>query len=289
MLRLMAALIVLAAPVSAQDVFETSAGTVRVDPVLSGLDEPWGVAFLPDGGLLVTERGGELILARDGTRPVRLAGVPDVAVKGQGGLLDVVVARDFASSSEIFLTYAEPRDRGAATALAVARLDAAGGALSDVRVIFRQKHSSGAGQHFGSRVVEARDGTLYLTIGDRGARGEAQDLNRHNGKVIRVNRDGSVPSDNPFAGGGGLPEIWSYGHRNPQGAALDGQGRLWTVEHGAAGGDEINRPEKGRRITVGRSSATARIIPARRLARGPRRRGWSSRSITGTPPSRPPA
>ncbi|MEC9346968.1 MAG: PQQ-dependent sugar dehydrogenase [Pseudomonadota bacterium] len=225
--------------------FSTSAGPVEVEQVAGDLDTPWAVAFLPDGGLLVTERDGRLwhfdaAMARN---PV--AGVPDVYVQGQGGLLDVVAARDFTASRTIFLTYAGVYPGGGATTLASARLSADGSRLEELRVLFRQDRATGAGHHFGSRVVEAPDGSLYLTIGDRGDADRAQDPQTHNGKVVRVNRDGSVPADNPFASGGGRPDIWSIGHRNPQGATLDEAGRLWTVEHGARGGDEINRPQAG--------------------------------------------
>ncbi|MEO1549099.1 MAG: PQQ-dependent sugar dehydrogenase [Pseudomonadota bacterium] len=229
---------------------------------LSGLDEPWAIGFLPSGGLLVTERDGRLLLASDGQmRTVR--GVPRVAANGQGGLLDVAVARDFAQSQTIFLTYAEPVRGGARTALASARLDESGGRLSDLQVLFAQEGPRNGGRHFGSRVVEAADGTLFVTVGDRGARNEAQNTQVHSGKVVRVSREGAVPADNP-ASENWLPEIWSTGHRNPQGAALDAQGRLWTVEHGARGGDEINRPEAGRnygwpRISYGVHYSGARI------------------------------
>ncbi|MDA5095564.1 PQQ-dependent sugar dehydrogenase [Aliiroseovarius sp. KMU-50] len=250
MLRLLSVILIFAlpapTPAKAQETVKTSAGTVIIEPVLRGLNAPWAVGFLPDGGFLVTERDGRLLIAKSGDKIRAVSGVPKVVAKGQGGLLDVVVARDFAQSGEIFLSYSEPRTGGAATALAVARLDAKAARLTDLRVIFRMKHASRSNKHFGSRIVEARDGTLFLTIGDRGDRDLAQDPMRHNGKVIRVARDGSIPADNPFAKGGALPEIWSLGHRNPQGAALDLQGRFWTVAHGARGGDEVNRPEAGK-------------------------------------------
>ncbi len=245
MIRVLFVLLLFCGPVQAQNVLQTSAGPVRVTPVATGLDEPWAVGFLPGGGILITERGGSLLLGTSGQLR-RVSGVPAVLDQGQGGLLDVVVARDFETSREIFLSYSEPRVGGSGTALAVATLDQDAARLSDVKTIFRQRYASNKLQHFGSRIVEARDGSLYLTIGDRGVRDQAQDLNRHNGSVIRVNRDGSVPGNNPFVSGGGLPEIWSYGHRNPQGAALDLSGNLWTVEHGAQGGDEVNRPEAGK-------------------------------------------
>ncbi|NNU80462.1 PQQ-dependent sugar dehydrogenase [Halovulum dunhuangense] len=254
----------LAASALAQDVRDTSAGPVRVDRMIAGLNEPWAIGFLPGGGVLVTERAGRLLHVRGGDA-VPVAGVPQVAQLGQGGLLDVVIARDFAQSREIFLSFAEPAGGGARTALAVARMSQDGTALENLRVIFRMSESSGRGQHFGSRIVEARDGTLFLTIGDRGDADEAQNPRVHNGKVIRVARDGSIPGDNPFADGAqALPEIWSIGHRNPQGAALDAEGRLWTVAHGARGGDEVNRPEAGRNygwpvISFGRHYTGLRI------------------------------
>ena len=224
---------------------ETSAGPVEVRRAVAGLETPWAIAFLPDGGQLITERGGRLLLIRDG-KAVPVTGVPEVRAKGQGGLLDVQVARDFDTSREIFLTFSQPMRGGAGTALAVARLEAPA-RLSDLRVIFRQTDGSNAGRHFGSRVVEAPDGTLFLTIGDRGDRERAQDLGSRKGKVIRVARNGAIPPDNPFVGREGAePAVWSYGHRNPQGAALGPDGAVWTVEHGPKGGDEINRPAAGR-------------------------------------------
>lgn len=239
-----AILAALLAPAALADIRQTSAGPVEITEMVSGLDMPWALAFLPGGGMLVTEIGGRLLLIRDGAA-TPVAGVPEVWARGQGGLLDVVAARDFATTGEIFLTYSEPRGNRAGTALAVARLDADAPRLRDLRVVFRQNGPPGGGRHFGSRVVEAPDGALFLTIGDRGERELAQDPARHNGKVVRVARDGSIPADNPFVSGGAEPEIWSLGHRNPQGAALGPDGALWTVEHGPAGGDEINRPEAG--------------------------------------------
>ena len=245
MLRLLTWILVLSAPAVAQVQKSSSAGTISIAPVVTGLDTPWAVAPLPGGAFLITERDGALLLGVPGRGVSRVSGVPDVWASGQGGLLDVVAARDFAATSEIFLTFSMAGNRGAGTALAVARLDRDAAALHDLRIIFRMNASSRKGQHFGSRVVEAPDGTLFLTIGDRGAAGLAQSLDVHNGKVVRVTRSGGVPKDNPFATGP-APEIWSYGHRNAQGAALDLSGRLWTVEHGARGGDEVNRPQAGR-------------------------------------------
>lgn len=246
-LALAAAALVLAActgptgPAGAEGTHETSAGPVEVTRVIDGFEVPWAVAFLPDGGFLVTERPGRLTHVAGGTRRL-VAGLPAVHAAGQGGLLDVAVARDFARSREIFLTYAEPRGGGtAATALAAARLNAAGDALEDVRVLWRMQPATGSGQHFGARVVEAPDGTLFVTTGDRGDRDAAQDLTNHIGTIVRINRDGSVPGDNPFVD---VPtarsDIWSWGLRNIQGAAIGRDGALWTVMHGPRGGDEVN-------------------------------------------------
>lgn len=175
-----------------------------------------------------------------------MAGAPRVAARGQGGLLDVTVARDFATSRTVFLTYSKPQGRGSGTALAAAELSTDGARLENLRDLFESAPGGNTGRHFGSRVVEAQNGTLYVTIGDRGDRPSAQDRSNHNGAIVRINRDGTVPSDNPFIGQQGIqPHIWSYGHRNPQGAGLDADGTLWTAEHGARGGDEVNRVRKG--------------------------------------------
>lgn len=224
----------------------TSAGAVRLEQMASGLSTPWAIGLLPDGGFLVTERRGRLIYVANG-KQTQVKGVPKVRAKGQGGLLDVTVARDFAQSRQIFLTYAKAQSGGAAgTTMAVATLSQDGRRLTQVRSLFEAAPVGKSGRHFGSRVVEARDGTLFVTIGDRGDRPSAQDRSNHNGSIIRVTRQGGVPGSNPFVGQAGVqPHIWSFGHRNPQGAALDLQGNLWTVEHGAKGGDEVNRIRKG--------------------------------------------
>lgn len=243
-MRPFAILVVALLPVSGL-ALETDQGSVTVKPVVTGLDAPWGVAELPDGGLLVTERNGRLVFVSGG-QAAAVDGVPRVAASGQGGLLDVTLARDFATSRTVFLTYSKPQGRGSGTALAAAELSADGARLDNVRDLFESAPGGNTGRHFGSRVVEAPDGTLYVTIGDRGDRPSAQDRANHNGAIVRVNRDGSVPADNPFVGEDGLqPHIWSYGHRNPQGAGLDAGGTLWTSEHGARGGDEVNRVRKG--------------------------------------------
>ncbi len=219
--------------VNGADVLKHDTGVVQITPVIENLYTPWAVGFLPNGGLLITERDGALIHFKDGVRH-KVSGVPQVFAKGQGGLLDVVVARDFAQTRMIFLTFAEPHGKRAGSALATARLSKDASKLVDLRVIYRQKHPSNETGHFGSRVVEGRDGWLYVTVGDRGDRPKAQSLAHHNGKVMRVRRDG------------GGSAIYSHGHRNPQGATLDLQGQLWTVEHGPKGGDEVNRPEQSK-------------------------------------------
>ena len=225
---------------------QTSAGTVKIEKVMGGLDEPWGLTFLPGGGFLVTERDGRLIHVTGAGDRLRVKGAPKVAAKGQGGLLDVVAARDFAQSRTVFLSYSKRQSKGIGTALAAAELSADGRRLRNLRDLFVMQEGSSGGRHFGSRIVEGPRGHLFLTIGDRGDRPSAQDLGRHNGVVIRINRDGSIPADNPFVGrDGAQAEIWSFGHRNPQGAALDLKGRLWIHEHGARGGDEVNAIRKG--------------------------------------------
>ena len=213
----------------------------NVDLVTNGLTEPWSFAFLPDGGVLITERGGVLWHRRADGQMQQLQTGLEIAVAGQGGLLDVVAARDFAETRQVFLSYVKPQGRGSGTALATASLSPEGDRLQDVRVIFEMLPGATGGFQFGSRIVEAPDGTLFLTLGDRADAETAQDLGNHNGTIVRLGRDGTVPADNPFVGvDGAQPEIWSYGHRNPQGAALDAQGQLWVVEHGARGGDEVN-------------------------------------------------
>jgi glucose/arabinose dehydrogenase len=222
----------------------TSAGPAELTRVVGGLEHPWGLAFLPDGRMLVTERPGRLRIVEGGRLSPPLGGVPAVYAEGQGGLLDVAASPDVAEDGLVYLAYAEPRGNGAATAVARGRLE--GDRLRDVAVIWRMGRASAGGRHFGARLVFAPDGTLFIATGDRGQPDRAQDRADHAGKVLRINPDGSIPADNPFATGGGAPEVWSWGHRNIQGAGLDAEGRLWTVEHGARGGDEINRPEPGR-------------------------------------------
>jgi glucose/arabinose dehydrogenase len=245
------ALALMTACASAQDAreFTTEKTRVRVVTVASGLQHPWGLAFLPDGRMLVTERPGRMrILSSRGELSAPLTGVPKVVAEGQGGLLDVVLAPDFPKSNAIFFSYSEPRDGGNGTSVARARL--VGNELRDVKVIFKQVPAVQSQGHFGSRLVFARDGALFVTLGDRQQKHfavRAQDLESHFGKVVRIHPNGDVPKDNPFVNvPGAQPEIWSYGHRNVQGAALHPQtGELWTVEHGARGGDELNIARAG--------------------------------------------
>lgn len=243
------------APARAAEPHQTRApaaevSAVKVEVVAQGLTHPWALQFLPDGRLLVTERPGRLrIVGRDGRLSEPIAGLPPIEANGQGGLLDVALAPDFAASRRLFLTYAEPRNPGNGTSVAAARLAAgAEGRLADVTVIFRQQPAGRRGLHFGSRLAFATDGTLFVTLGERYERDTAQDLSRHWGKVVRINGDGTVPKDNPFVGRtGALPEIWSYGHRNPQSAAIHpATGKLWVVEHGPQGGDEVNIAASGK-------------------------------------------
>jgi glucose/arabinose dehydrogenase len=230
-------------------VVDTQKARVKLEVVASGLNHPWGIAFLPDGSALVTERPGRLrIVDRNGKLGEPVSGVPTVDAVGQGGLLDVALDPDFARNRRVYLSFAEPRGEGMnGTSVARARLGAQG--LEDVTVIFRQQPAMASRHHFGSRLVFGRDGNLFVTLGDRNSgRDKVQLLDNHIGKVVRIDRDGKAPADNPFRKqAGALPEIWSLGHRNVQGAALDpATGDLWTDEHGPKGGDELNRTLGGR-------------------------------------------
>jgi glucose/arabinose dehydrogenase len=243
-------LAVACAPAPAET-FRSAAGDLSVETVAGGLVNPWGLAFLPDGRMLVTERPGRMrIVTRDGKLSPSLSGVPQVFASGQGGLLDVVLDRGYAQNQTIYFCYAEPVDRGTRTALARGRLvDGAAPRLDDVKVIFRQEGPLSSGNHHGCRIVQMPDNNLFLTLGEHFIhRDEAQNLSNHLGKVIRIRPDGSVPPDNPFVGKpGAKPEIWSYGHRNAQGAAINpATGKFWMHEHGPRGGDEINIPEAGK-------------------------------------------
>jgi len=243
---------------------------VKVETIAKGLANPWGLQFLPDGRMLVTERSGDLhIVDNAGNVSKPVAGVPEVRVSRQGGLLDVRLAPDFEASGRLFLSYSEPQGGSkSGTSVASARLALASddsGTLEDVKVIFRQSPAINSGLHFGSRVVIAKDGSLFITTGDRGTmRDAAQDPKIPIGAVIRITPDGKPHPDNPKKDGW-APEIWSIGHRNIQGAAIDPDtGALWTVEHGARGGDELNQPKPGLNygwpvITYGRDYSGAKI------------------------------
>jgi glucose/arabinose dehydrogenase len=234
---------------AAPQTFPSSAGPIQVETVADGLQHPWALAFLPDGRMLVTERPGRMrVVTPDGKMSSPVAGLPKVFARSQGGLLDVAVDRGFSQNRTIYFCYAEPSGSGARTALARARL-AEEPYVENLRVIFRQEGPLSTGNHFGCRIVQMPDNNLFLTMGDHfNPRDEAQDLANHLGKIVRIAPDGSVPNDNPFAGRrGAKPEIWSYGHRNSQGAALNpSSGKLWMHEHGPRGGDEINIPQAGK-------------------------------------------
>ncbi|MEE8872892.1 PQQ-dependent sugar dehydrogenase [Pseudomonas helleri] len=230
--------------------FKSELGPVTATPVVQGLDHPWALAFLPDKkGMLVTERPGHLRWVNpEGKLSAPLAGVPKVWAKGQGGLLDVVLSPDFANDRLVYLSFAEEgQDGNAGTAVGRGRLSDDMSSLSDFKVIFRQEPKLSTGNHFGSRLVFDRDGYLFIALGENNQRSTSQDLDKLQGKVVRIYPDGRIPEDNPFVGQkGARPEIWSYGHRNQQGAALNPwTGTLWTHEHGPKGGDEINLIERG--------------------------------------------
>jgi glucose/arabinose dehydrogenase len=228
----------------AQSEVQTTAGRMQITPMAVGLDEPWGIGFLPDGRYLVTERAGRLNLITDGVA-ADVGGVPAVLARGQGGLLDVMIPRDFATSREVWLTYSEASLRGSATAVGKGRLSEDGRMLEGFTTVYSADPRAGATKHYGSRVVEAADGTIFVTTGERGtgpAGMDAQDPARIEGKVIQLNRDGTPAARRD----GWRAGIFSIGHRNLQGAALGPDGALWVVDHGAKGGDELNRVEAGR-------------------------------------------
>ncbi|MBL8660089.1 MAG: PQQ-dependent sugar dehydrogenase [Rhodospirillales bacterium] len=226
---------------------DTEAGKLGVETVVGGLDHPWGLTFLPDGRMLVTERAGRLRLVAGGALSKPLSGVPMVFTQGQGGLLDVALDPEFATNRLVYLCYAEPGEGGASTAAGRGRLDAEARGLNDFKVILRQTPKVGGGNHFGCRLAFAPDGKLFVTTGERFKFEPAQDLESGLGKIFRINPDGSVPPDNPFVGrSDAQPAIWSYGHRNVQGAAINpATGALWTDEFGPRGGDELNIPKSG--------------------------------------------
>lgn len=231
---------------------KTETGHIQIKTIAEGLENVWGMAFLPDGSMLVTERAGRMrIVSAEGKVGEPLTGLPPIVAKGQGGLLDVVLAPDFASSKKIYFSYAEPGEGNLAalnsTAVSFATLN--GNKLENLTRVFSQQPKINSNHHFGSRLVWAPDGTLFITLGDRYSEKErAQTLDNHLGKVVRIHADGSVPKDNPFVNtAGALPEIWSYGHRNMQGAAIHPvSSTLWTGEHGPQGGDELNIDQAGK-------------------------------------------
>ncbi|PHR65645.1 PQQ-dependent sugar dehydrogenase [Pseudidiomarina marina] len=236
---------------AAAETVSTERHKVSVNTITDKLNKPWGMAFLPSGELLVTEKSGTLRrVTRDGAVSDALSGVPSVVDKSQGGLLDVAVDPNFADNQFVYISYSEADPAGGeGTSTAVMRAKLSDNGLTDGKVIFRGAPKYKSGAHFGSRLVFAPDGHLFITLGDRySAMDDAQTLDNHHGKVVRIKPDGSVPADNPFVGkDDALPEIWSYGHRNVQGAAIHPTtGKLWTVEHGPKGGDEINIPDAGK-------------------------------------------
>jgi glucose/arabinose dehydrogenase len=247
-----APLLLAAGPALAVDeTFQTEGPTIHVQTVAEGLDHPWGIAFLPDEGMLVTERSGDLLhVTAEGEVSEPISGVPEVDSRRQGGLLDVTLHPDFAENRLVYLSYAEAGDGGNGTAVARGRLNEDNTALENVEVIFRQQPKVESEMHFGSRLVFDGEGHLFVTLGERFAeefRTQAQELDSHLGKIVRINPDGSVPEDNPFVGQeGALPEIYAYGVRNVQAAAINPEtSELWELEHGPQGGDELNIVEPG--------------------------------------------
>jgi len=228
----------------------TETGKLQVKTIAQGLNNPWSMVFLPNGKMLVTERAGRLrIIDMDGKLGEPISGLPVIDAVGQGGLLDVLLAQDFATSHKIYFSYAEPAATGKGNSTAVSSAVLGKNSLTDVKRIFSQQPKIDSSGHFGSRLVWAADGTLFITLGERySEKDDAQTLNNHHGKVVRINADGTIPADNPFVKTpGALPEIWSYGHRNMQGAALNPLTQeLWTGEHGPQGGDEINLDRAGK-------------------------------------------
>lgn len=235
----------------AADEYTTERHTVEMTTLTENLSHPWGMTFLPDGSMLVTERDGILNhISADGSERTKIKGTPEVVARSQGGLLDVNIDPNFSNNGWIYISYSEPNQNGGegnSTAVMRGKLD--GDQWVDGEVIFRQAPKYESGAHFGSRLVFSPEGHLFITLGDRYSRMEdAQTLDNHHGKIVRIWPDGSVPEDNPFVGDDdALDEIWSYGHRNVQGAAIHPDtGELWTIEHGPQGGDEVNIPKAGK-------------------------------------------
>jgi glucose/arabinose dehydrogenase len=248
---LLAATFLIATGTRGQDTtFASSAGQLEVQTVATGLVHPWALAFLPDGKMLVTERPGRMrIVTPEGQLSPPLKGVPDVWASGQGGLHDVVTDKAFTQNRTIYFCYAERTGGGGRTAVARAKLNDGSGRLDELKIIFRQDGPLSSGNHYGCRIAQANDGNLFVTLGEHFSyRNEAQNLGNHLGKLIRITPDGGAPPDNPFVGrDGAKPEIWSFGHRNEQGLAINpATGDLWETEHGPRGGDEVNIIGKGR-------------------------------------------
>ncbi|KRB50875.1 hypothetical protein ASE04_13215 [Rhizobium sp. Root708] len=257
---------ILSSPAFAADTVQTKKVAVQVETIAAGLDHPWAVAVLPDGSYLVTERPGRMRLIRNGKASDPISGVPKVNGAGQGGLFDVELAPDFNVSRTIYFTAATLNKGGSGTEAFRAKLSTDGTKLEDVSSIFRMNRYTGGNIQYGSRIAIAPDGSLFVSIGDRGDRDRSQDWKDDAGAIVHINADGTIPADNPFKDGGkALPEIWSKGHRNPQGITFDSaDGKLYTVEHGARGGDEINLIEPGKNygwpiITYGRDYSGAEI------------------------------
>lgn len=246
--------------------FATEKTAVQVDTIASGLDNPWSVEVLPDGAYIVTELGGTLRILRNGEASAPITGVPEVARVGQGGLLDVALDPAFKTNRTLFLSMAVTDGSKQGTAIVRGILSTDGKSLTQAQELFRMNKFTGKGQHFGSRIAVAGDGSLFFGIGDRGERNRAQDMRDHAGAILHIEPDGSIPADNPYKdGNAGLAELWSKGHRNPQGITIDpANGQLLTVEHGARGGDEINMPEPGKNygwpvITFGKDYSGVKI------------------------------
>lgn len=243
----MGVLILVSANVLGEDkVFDSEKHRFRVTTILSGLEQPWGMAWLPNGGMLITEKRGHLRRISDGQlleQPIN--GLPEVYPVGQGGLMDVALHPEFSENRLVYLSYTAAGDGGYGTEVIRGRLT--GNRLEDVEVVFKALPKSNGGLHFGSRLLFAQDGTLFITLGERGKKEQAQDLNTHPGSLIRINADGSIPADNPFAGSeGSRSEIYTYGNRNIQGiASQPGSGQIWIHEHGPQGGDEVNLVKAG--------------------------------------------
>ncbi len=259
---------IIAGPALAQtgDIVRTQEVSVRVEKLAEGLEHPWAVEVLPDGAYIVTERPGRLRIVRDGKVSDPIEGVPEVSARGQGGLMDVALSPDFATSRKLYLTAAIASDRGSGTEAFSATLSPDEKSLDNVTPIFTMQRFTRGNIQYGSRIAIAPDGSLFISVGDRGNRDRSQDWKDDAGSIVHVNGDGSIPADNPFRDSSkALPEIWSKGHRNPQGITFDSaDGKLYTVEHGAKGGDEINNPEAGKNygwpvITYGRDYSGAKI------------------------------